>query len=325
MWRLMMLVKMKNYVIAFLVFQPHQTQAKTRPGTVEVNFSPVSYSPLTSSKDKTSDDKSGKIIYTFGSPQLLQSITWESSEPTQITIHQIPLNIQEEVLETEERYMYDSVTEKSWLAGERFDDIASGICSRAFTEDVDETGTDGSYEGQEYDKLSQVDHHSQEVVRCVGRISYESTSNRLSANSTVLVGNSKDKMSIVSLNFSRIPSVAVFPGQIVLAKGMNPTGGTLFLRQIFTERYWSPPRAPSQLHKPLRLLIAAGPFAENNDLVCEPLQDLMMQCKQTRPNVLILIGPFVDINNSCIADGVLAESFDSFFQKLINGVVSSVG
>lgn len=41
-----MLVKVKNYVIAFLMFQPHQTQAKTRPGTVEVNFSPVSYSPL---------------------------------------------------------------------------------------------------------------------------------------------------------------------------------------------------------------------------------------------------------------------------------------
>uniref|UniRef100_A0A1B0CB28 DNA polymerase alpha subunit B n=1 Tax=Lutzomyia longipalpis TaxID=7200 RepID=A0A1B0CB28_LUTLO len=44
-----------------------------------------------------------------------------------------------------------------------------------------------------------------------------------------------------------------------------------------------------------------------------------------KPDVLILIGPFVDVNNSCIADGLLAESFDSFFQKLIQGVVSSVG
>ncbi|XP_059610285.1 DNA polymerase alpha subunit B isoform X2 [Phlebotomus argentipes] len=312
---------------AYSCYSP-QVEAKTRPGGVEVNFSPASYSPLTSSKEKSSDEKSGKIVYTFGSAQLLQSLVWESQATGEkILVQQIPLNIQDQLLEPTERYMYDGITEKSLIAGERLDDIASGICNRAFTEDAEEPVATGDtpYEGEEYEKLSQVNYHSQAVVRCVGRVSHDNTASRLSATSSILIGNAKDKMSSVTLNFNRIPSVSLFPGQIVLAKGMNPTGKTLFLQQLFSERYWDPPRAPSHLKTPLKLLIAAGPFAENNDLVCEPLQDLMTQCKQLKPDILILIGPFVDVKNSCIADGLLAESFDSFFQKLINGVVSSIG
>ncbi|GAB0097713.1 DNA polymerase alpha subunit B [Sergentomyia squamirostris] len=309
--------------------QPHQAEAKTRPGAAGVNFSPVSYSPLTASKERSGDDKSGKIVYTFGSAELTQKVVWESEGQLEITIKQIANNVEDKLLESEERYMFDAVDEKALISGVHFDDVSMAICSRAFTEDVDETdassSTESGYEGDEFEKLSMVEKRSQAVVRCTGRIANDSTSDRLSAHSVILIGSSNDELESVPLNFTKISSAAVFPGQIVLVKGMNPDGRTFYLRQIFTERYWDAPRAPSHLTQPLRLLIASGPFAANNDLVCEPLQDLLAQCKQLKPDVLILIGPFVDINNSCVADGLLAESFDSYFHKLIDGVVTSLG
>lgn len=45
---------------------------------------------------------------------------------------------------------------------------------------------------------------------------------------------------------------------------------------------------------PLSIFVAAGPFTTTDSLVYEPLNDLLGVVRATRPDVVVLVGPFVD-------------------------------
>ena len=46
--------------------------------------------------------------------------------------------------------------------------------------------------------------------------------------------------------------------------------------------------------RPLSIFLAAGPFMTTDSLVYEPLNDLLGVVKAARPDVVVLVGPFVD-------------------------------
>lgn len=48
----------------------------------------------------------------------------------------------------------------------------------------------------------------------------------------------------------------------------------------------------------LSVMVAAGPFSTSDSMSYEPLTDLMEQIQVTRPDVCILMGPFVDGKNT---------------------------
>ena len=50
-------------------------------------------------------------------------------------------------------------------------------------------------------------------------------------------------------------------------------------------------------------MVAAGPFTQANDLLYEPLLDLLELCKRDKPHVLILMGPFLDAKSVNLQDG----------------------
>jgi len=47
----------------------------------------------------------------------------------------------------------------------------------------------------------------------------------------------------------------------------------------------------------------AGPFTSQNDLLYQPLRDLLEIVKRDRPHVLILMGPFLDTKSKDLVDG----------------------
>ena len=49
-----------------------------------------------------------------------------------------------------------------------------------------------------------------------------------------------------------------------------------------------------QQNRALHLIVAAGPFTSQTDLIYQPLKDLLEIVKRDKPHVLILMGPFLD-------------------------------
>lgn len=141
----------------------------------------------------------------------------------------------------------------------------------------------------------------------------------------MLIGTDDSKLRTVRLNFNQISACSLFPGQTVMINGINPRGDTLYVNEILTERKLTIPVPPITLNNSINMCIVSGPYTLKDDLTYEPLHDFMAYCKQNQPDVLIMIGPFLDAEHSLLVDCVLAESYESFFEKMIIGIMDAIG
>ena len=63
----------------------------------------------------------------------------------------------------------------------------------------------------------------------------------------------------------------------------------------------------------LSIVVASGPFSSKNDVQYEPLQAVLDHCSERPPQVLVLLGPFVDAQHPAVQAGMLQDSFDDIF------------
>uniref|UniRef100_A0A1B0FHG0 DNA polymerase alpha subunit B n=1 Tax=Glossina morsitans morsitans TaxID=37546 RepID=A0A1B0FHG0_GLOMM len=187
--------------------------------------------------------------------------------------------------------MHDRLSQKADVAADRIFNISKSLCMKVFGEKTEDY------------VLSHVDVHTQETVKTIGTI-YSDYDGALDSASTLLVGSDIMMCRTVRLNFSKMKSVAVFPGQVVLASGINPRGDVFVVEELFTEQDLMMP-SPPRLAEQLSFVVAAGPFTNDDDLVYDPLQDLVTYLKENKPNVLILTGPFVDSNHKLIKENAV--------------------
>lgn len=244
---------------------------RTPAGKKDAPFSPASYSPLSATpRSNLASAGSGKVVYTFGNPTLLASTQWHSTQPKQTKIQQLLLHNGESLgsNSSNSKYMLDSLKEKCEIAGDRIFHIGQGLCKKVFGSDSDEY------------VLSQVDVHSQNTIKTIGTIACEHDEH-LDAASTLLIGSDEMRCRTTRLNFSQAKSVAVFPGQVVLVSGMKPNPQTLMVEEIISEGILQLPTPPT-LTNELSFVIAAGPFTHDDDLVYDPLQDLIHYLKDHR-------------------------------------------
>jgi hypothetical protein len=115
--------------------------------------------------------------------------------------------------------------------------------------------------------------------------------------------------------------------QVVVVRGINPTGNRIIARHIYTHL---PPPAPraNQLRQleasaaaapglQLSMVAAAGPFCLLEDLSYAPLASLLQQLAAAPPQVLLLLGPFVDVENPAVAGGMMDVTFQQLFQQQV--------
>ena len=62
------------------------------------------------------------------------------------------------------------------------------------------------------------------------------------------------------------------------------------------------------------LVIAVGPFTISEDLEYAPLAALLAVCRQRKPDVLVLLGPFVDAEHPLLASGNVDLTFEDIFE-----------
>lgn len=67
----------------------------------------------------------------------------------------------------------------------------------------------------------------------------------------------------------------------------------------------------------MSVVVATGPFCSKENALYEPLQALLDHCRQRPPDVLVLLGPFVDANHPQVQDGTLAQTFEDTFRSQV--------
>lgn len=132
----------------------------------------------------------------------------------------------------------------------------------------------------------------QSPVTAVGMVAFEGNAKnccRLISSTTLTTEQER-----VNLDLIEMPSVELFPGQVVVVKGLNLYGKRLVAKEIFTDASlaFNPNLSVSSPH-PLKLVVACGPFELAGDF--RLFGDLVIKMTEIKPDVLVLIGPFVDI------------------------------
>ncbi|KAJ4447947.1 hypothetical protein ANN_09957 [Periplaneta americana] len=128
----------------------------------------------------------------------------------------------------------------------------------------------------------------------------------------------------VQLDVSQVESYSLFPGQVVVVEGDNPMGNRLSAKQIHCDASLPLPPKPSLSTKetgPIQIVIAAGPFTQSDNMTFQPLEDLVEYIVDHKPHLVILTGPFIDASHPVVVQGMLAETYSSFFEKIIDGIM----
>ncbi|GAX74279.1 hypothetical protein CEUSTIGMA_g1728.t1 [Chlamydomonas eustigma] len=170
---------------------------------------------------------------------------------------------------------------------------------------------------------------TQEPVWVAGRIvaEHEAAGSALNAQSVLLEGSREASGGArVRLDLSQLQSFRLFPGQVVGVKGLNPTGSTFVAQQLIThvipvgrmmEEKKGEGTAAASPPKHLSMVVAAGPFTNSDNVLYEPLTDLLQYCSEHDVDQVLLMGPFVDVEHPRIKDGTLDVLFEQLFQQQV--------
>uniref|UniRef100_A0A1J3JR56 DNA polymerase alpha subunit B n=1 Tax=Noccaea caerulescens TaxID=107243 RepID=A0A1J3JR56_NOCCA len=138
----------------------------------------------------------------------------------------------------------------------------------------------------------------------------------------------------VPLDLNRLNQFSIFPGQIVGVEGQNPSGHYLTASKLLdsvpltvTADVDLPPAKKQNLDQEVlavadesreksevSFVIASGPFTTSDNLMFEPLNELLAYVKRKPPQLLVLLGPFVDSEHPEIKKGAVDATFDEIFQ-----------
>ena len=159
-------------------------------------------------------------------------------------------------------------------------------------------------------------------VIAVGRIASDALEGKLNSASMVLETSRRTGAGLrVPLKLDAV-SYEFFPGQIIAVRGINASGENFTVSEVL-EIPMLPPAAslPSNLDLisqrlgineddsapsssyALNLMVAAGPYTADDNLAFEPLHELCEKAESSYADVLIMTGPFLDIEHPLLATG----------------------
>ncbi|XP_023168468.2 DNA polymerase alpha subunit B [Drosophila hydei] len=299
--------------------QPKTPKTRNKQGRLKSGmvFSPASFTPQSAKRTPAADTtstngKPGDIVDTFGHPKLITACTWQSKIEQALPVVQKLLHNDVPLTIANLRYMNDLLYDRCDDLHDRVVDIGQALVDKKL-------GSIGAAECSWYPQ----DRHTLDalhVLHAVGMI-HSDDDGPLDAHSALLAVLNTDEKCL-ALNFSQIKSASIFPGQVVLAKGFIPRGDTFVVEEIYTDRKLTPP-PPLKVDRDVQFVVAAGPYTHSTDLFYDPMHQLLKYLQEHRPDVLLLTGPFLDAEHTLV--GELAETFESFFEKMIAGIMEAVG
>ncbi|XP_023023808.2 DNA polymerase alpha subunit B [Leptinotarsa decemlineata] len=157
-----------------------------------------------------------------------------------------------------------------------------------------------------------------------GRIVSDSDG-KINVQSVLLEGSQETNLcNTTTLNINKLQKYSLFPGQVVAIQGNNVNSSTFIAEKIFTGATLNLPEEFPLKTDQMQIVIAAGPFTLQDNLSYQPLHDLLHYVSEYQPHILILMGPFLERTHDSIHDGGLTQTFDSFFEGLVENIMGTV-
>ncbi|KAJ9637761.1 DNA-directed DNA polymerase alpha subunit pol12 [Coniosporium tulheliwenetii] len=150
-------------------------------------------------------------------------------------------------------------------------------------------------------------------IIAVGRIASDTAEGRLNAASLVLETSRRTGAGLrVPLKVEQLSSYEFFPGKIVALRGSNANGDYFTVSEELAIPLLPPAASfPAELDpphpppRPLTVLIASGPYTPATTLDFSAFTALLETAATTKPDVLILYGPFLDAEHPSLINGAL--------------------
>mmetsp|Transcript_43202 Transcript_43202/g.78591 ORF Transcript_43202/g.78591 Transcript_43202/m.78591 type:complete len:597 (+) Transcript_43202:81-1871(+) len=188
-------------------------------------------------------------------------------------------------------WMDESIEHRAELRRMRWQSLEEELVAASRTEAGDEELAVGSF-GETV----------QSEVVLVGHIVCDGLEGKLNERSLILQSSSR-RGCRVHLNVAGCPRLTVFPGQLVGVVGRSGMSGDTFHARLLVPGFplvWAPrPTLAQGLHA----IVAMGPYCTRDALDFSPLDHLLEHVAARRPQVLVLLGPFLDAGNMKVASG----------------------
>ncbi|KAJ2780778.1 DNA-directed DNA polymerase alpha subunit pol12 [Coemansia javaensis] len=193
------------------------------------------------------------------------------------------------------RYMFEKIGARAETANRRIERMAVDVKA--------EYGIEA---------LANPTYPHQDAVTAVGRIANISADEGLAAAAPISsdtlfletsrrLGNGRR----IALDVRTTPSFSLFPGQIVAIEGKNLKGTEFSAAQFRLLPRLRHPRIADRPGGivPFGAAVAAGPYTLSDNLEYEPLRDLVDHIVAAKPDLVLLLGPFVSEAHPLIRDG----------------------
>uniref|UniRef100_A0AAY5KIG2 DNA polymerase alpha subunit B n=1 Tax=Esox lucius TaxID=8010 RepID=A0AAY5KIG2_ESOLU len=233
-------------------------------------LSPASFSPSSTPSQKYSQRGGrGDVVSTFGA---VQGTPWMGRGGQQQGAQLELLEGSEDSLINNYKYMFQRLRDVRNVLTEKIELLGEELRTH--------------FSIEEFSPLSLP---AQDCVTVLGQVCCDSNG-KLNAQSVLLEAGPEQGGQQVPVDLTELREYSLFPGQVVIMEGMNTTGRKLVASKLYEGVPLPFYSKPGQL----MVMVACGPYTPSDGLTFDPLIDIINVIVRDRPDVCILLGPFVD-------------------------------
>ncbi|KAF3838507.1 hypothetical protein F7725_010275 [Dissostichus mawsoni] len=283
---------------------PHSKRSAallTSPGLL---LSPASFSPSSTPSQKYSQrGAKGEVVVSFGA---VQGTRWAGRKESGAGVQLELLEGPEDSLRSSYKYMFQRLRDVRNVLTEKIEDLGEGLKAHFNIEE-----------------FSPVSLPAQDSITVLGQVCCDSNG-KLNAHSVLLEAGPEQGGQQIPVDLSELKDYSLFPGQVVVMEGMNTTGRKLMASKLYEGvplPFLTSEVKMETNEEPLNVLVACGPYTPSDSLTFDPLLDLINIIVRDRPDVCLLLGPFVDSKHEQIEKAQVTETFEAIFSRCVESIV----
>lgn len=174
---------------------------------------------------------------------------------------------------------------------------------------------DSDTEEKDLEELAMFEHVGvprQSLQTNIGRICNDVHDGKLNATTLLLEGTRHGSNGArIEMDVKDVSNYCLFQGQIVAVTGYNYNGRKMVAKEIKegldckgqeeNDMVKSPKEAFGK--QGVKVFAVAGPYTTSSDLEYQPLYDLLGFVAEEKPDVVLMMGPFVDMRHEIVKNG----------------------
>ncbi|XP_029368460.1 DNA polymerase alpha subunit B isoform X1 [Echeneis naucrates] len=266
-------------------------------------LSPASFShSVTPSQKYNQRGGKGEVVVTFGAVQGTRWVGRKAGESVQVELLDGP----EDSLRCSYKYMFQRLRDVRNVLTQKIEELGESLKSHFQIED-----------------FCPASLPAQDSITVLGQVCCDSNG-KLNAQSVLLEAGPEQGGQQVPVDLSELKEYSLFPGQVVVMEGMNTTGRKLMVSKLYEGvplPFYASEMKMEMDEEPVNVLVACGPYAPSDSLTFDPLLDLINVIVRDRPDVCILLGPFVDSKHEQIEKAQVTEPFEAIFFRCVQSIL----